>query len=596
MNRIAVYVYYDANGIVQDHAWFCISKLLNFFDRTVVVVNGSLKDDQAGKLRNLGAEVVVRENEGYDFWAYRAGIKHVGFSSLKDADELLLLNSSAYGPIFPIDDVFGEFEKRPDVDFWGLTKFHGKPFKDHIQSYFIVFNNRIIRSEIFEKYWEGLPLLRSRREAIDLGETQLTAFFEKNGFRWDTLSHDFFDQIIEDPSFHAPCEVIELKVPFIKRKIFCSDYGRYIEVAFSNWSLRILEWLKNNSEFSPDLIVNDLMNTSSHTEAGRSMHRTFILSDVRQEGEHRKNVRVAAIIFVYFNDLIDENLALVNSFPEDAEIFFVSSKSDVLEAYRSRVSGERFHFRSQPNRGRNETAYFITCRDVLSDFDYVCLIHDKKSVHISPQLVVSSFRKYLYECLAINKIYVNNIINLFDENPRLGMLYAPEPRFGSWKKIYPYANKDNLRLSKELYEKLKLEVPFDEDPCFPVGSMFWLRKDAMSAFFRHDWKICDFPEEPLPKDGSLLHAMERMYPTFVQASGYISGLVMPVSTARAYLDNMMYRLDKEPTVVGGIDSGKSAIDLASIEFNKTKITSAVFKKICKSYIKQKLRKYLHIGF
>lgn len=581
MNRIAVYVYYDTNGIVQDHAWFCISKLLIFFNRTVVVVNGSLKEDQAEKLRALGAEIIVRKNEGYDFWAYRAGIKHVGFSSLKSADELLLLNSSVYGPIFPIDEVFSKFKDRTDVDLWGLTKWHGKSYKDHIQSYFVVFRKKILDSKYFEDYWEKLPPLKTRQEAIDLCESKLTYFFAKNGFDWDVACGDYFNELTSNPSMLAPMELLKLKIPFIKRKVFCADYFLYVDEGFSNWTVEICDWLQKNSEFKPQLLIKDLINTANPTETGRSMHRTFILSDSLREDRSQKIVRVAAVIFVYFKDLILENLSLIDSFPEETQFYLVSSKEDVLNEYKKILSGERFHFRIQENRGRNESAYFVTCRDVLSDFDYVCLIHDKKSVHISPQYIVSSFRKYLYSCLARNEIYVKNIIDVFEKNPLLGMLYPPEPRFGPWKQVVPYSNKKNLIAARNLYEKLELKVPFDLNPEFPVGSMFWVRKDALSALFKHDWKFADFPGEPLPVDGTLLHALERLYPTIVQNSGYYSGQVMPVSIAKVYVDNLIFNMNK------GI------ADINAIDFKDKHISSSLFKKICKAYFSEKIKNILH---
>jgi hypothetical protein len=46
---------------------------------------------------------------------------------------------------------------------------------------------------------------------------------------------------------------------------------------------------------------------------------------------------------------------------------------------------------------------------------------------------------------------------------------------------------------------------------FPVGTMFWARASALVPFvnLRFDWD--DYPEEPLPYDGTLLHAIERLF-------------------------------------------------------------------------------------
>jgi lipopolysaccharide biosynthesis protein len=51
--------------------------------------------------------------------------------------------------------------------------------------------------------------------------------------------------------------------------------------------------------------------------------------------------------------------------------------------------------------------------------------------------------------------------------------------------------------------------PFFE---FPVGSMFWARPCALSPLLdlKLDWD--DYPEEPIPDDGTILHALERLIP------------------------------------------------------------------------------------
>ncbi|MBS0193643.1 MAG: hypothetical protein JSR34_05295 [Proteobacteria bacterium] len=49
--------------------------------------------------------------------------------------------------------------------------------------------------------------------------------------------------------------------------------------------------------------------------------------------------------------------------------------------------------------------------------------------------------------------------------------------------------------------------------------MFWARTDALRPLFdlALDWS--DYPSEPLPYDGSLLHALERLLPFVAAARG-----------------------------------------------------------------------------
>lgn len=46
---------------------------------------------------------------------------------------------------------------------------------------------------------------------------------------------------------------------------------------------------------------------------------------------------------------------------------------------------------------------------------------------------------------------------------------------------------------------------------FPVGTMFWARSDLMQPFFDLEFDWIDYMSEPLPLDGTNLHAIERLF-------------------------------------------------------------------------------------
>jgi lipopolysaccharide biosynthesis protein len=55
---------------------------------------------------------------------------------------------------------------------------------------------------------------------------------------------------------------------------------------------------------------------------------------------------------------------------------------------------------------------------------------------------------------------------------------------------------------------------------FPLGTMFWARPAALEPLFELglDWN--DYPAEPVPIDGTIMHALERLLPFVVQHRGY----------------------------------------------------------------------------
>jgi lipopolysaccharide biosynthesis protein len=52
---------------------------------------------------------------------------------------------------------------------------------------------------------------------------------------------------------------------------------------------------------------------------------------------------------------------------------------------------------------------------------------------------------------------------------------------------------------------------------FPVGTMFWARTSALEPLIGLHLQWDDYPPEPLPYDGTLLHAVERLLPFTLRA-------------------------------------------------------------------------------
>jgi lipopolysaccharide biosynthesis protein len=72
----------------------------------------------------------------------------------------------------------------------------------------------------------------------------------------------------------------------------------------------------------------------------------------------------------------------------------------------------------------------------------------------------------------------------------------------------------------------------DGDFSFPVGTMFWARPRALKPMFELGLDWTDFPEEPLPYDGSILHAIERLLPLVAEAQGFSPAVTFVPSLTR----------------------------------------------------------------
>lgn len=165
---------------------------------------------------------------------------------------------------------------------------------------------------------------------------------------------------------------------------------------------------------------------------------------------------------------------------------------------------------------------------MIESYDLICFAHDKKSVQYTPYCVGDTFSYQCFENILGTKHYVNNIIKTFDANPRLGILSPPPPFHASLFIAIGREWVHNFEKTRELADRLKIEVPISEDkpPVAPLGTMFWFRGDALKILCEENLTYADFPQEPNHSDGTILHAYERIYPYAAQQSGYFAGHCM----------------------------------------------------------------------
>ena len=146
INRLVIYFFYDADGIVDRYVPYMLEDINKNCSELFVVCNGKLTPEGRKTFQKLTPNVMVRENKGFDVWAYKTVLEHYGWDKLAEYDEVVMMNSTIMGPIYPFSEMFEEMNGR-DLDFWGITKYHkvnANPYNiiygyipEHIQSHFI---------------------------------------------------------------------------------------------------------------------------------------------------------------------------------------------------------------------------------------------------------------------------------------------------------------------------------------------------------------------------------------------------------------------------------------------------------------------------
>lgn len=271
MKRLGIYFFYDKDGIVDNYVPYFLQNLKPFCKELCVVVNGKLTEKSRALLEQNSDTLLIRENSGFDSWAYKHAIEYYGYNKLKDYDELLLCNFTFFGPVFPLSELFDKMNNI-DCDFWGIHRHpeinayvSNTKITEHIQSHFIVFKNKILQSPYFQNYWQTLLPVNSYDEAIAHHELRCTAYFENLGFVSSSYINDKYLTCATNASVHyAARQIMEDGCPILKRKFIWVNNNTIEWPQFTEKSaVDLIYFLKNHTNYNTDLIWENLARTQN---------------------------------------------------------------------------------------------------------------------------------------------------------------------------------------------------------------------------------------------------------------------------------------------------------------------------------------------
>lgn len=549
IRRAVVYSFYDPDGVVDGYVIYFLEEIRKSCDYLIVISNGILPGTEKEKLRQCANRVIERENSGFDIWGYKTGLDYIGWDRVKRFDEIVLCNNTLMGPVCPFSDMFSEMAQK-DLDFWGIARHYSIPFDpfgcieygyvpEHIQSYFMVFRESMFNSFDFQEYWNELPLFRGYEEAVGLHEAVFTKKFADKGFVWDTyVDTSDIAYLTDHPILVYPTLLIKEKhCPVFKKRTFFQPYDWVLRYTAGQAAPELMRYLETSTAYPTDFIWDNLLRTCHQADIVRTLALNYTISTEKcsdtaiRISEQKK---IILIMHLYYADLIPESYSYACAMPSNADIYITTNteeKQKLIEKQFSQGDFNHVEVRVIANRGRDVSSLLVGVKDVIMNYDIACFVHDKKSAQVDPGSVGDSFSYLLFSNSLCNKEFVYNVIELFENHPRLGILSPPLPNHGDY---YSNLGKEwgmdfeNFENSRKLAEELDFRVPLDKnkEAVAPYGTVFWFRPQALSKLYAKDWEYSDFPPEPNKVDGTILHAVERLYPYAAQAAGFHPAIVM----------------------------------------------------------------------
>ncbi|WP_025564760.1 rhamnan synthesis F family protein [Psychromonas sp. SP041] len=231
-----------------------------------------------------------------------------------------------------------------------------------------------------------------------------------------------------------------------------------------------------------------------------------------------KKQKIAVCLHVFYEDFLDYYRQCLEHFPVNVDVFIsvsdIALKDVALEKLGSLITVNNIEVVAVPNRGRNFGPMLVEYGQKLLNYDLFCHLHSKKSLYSGrPQ---TQWADYLGEFLLNDANVIAKAITHMAKDNECGIYYPTSfmmmPDWvNHWLKNKPFKNK--------LFDEWQIK-DHSEFLAYPVGGMFWAKPNALKQLLEKEYKYEDFPAEPLPNDGSELHALERTIGLLAERNGY----------------------------------------------------------------------------
>ncbi|MCD7895194.1 MAG: class I SAM-dependent methyltransferase [Planctomycetaceae bacterium] len=229
--------------------------------------------------------------------------------------------------------------------------------------------------------------------------------------------------------------------------------------------------------------------------------------------------RIGIHLHLYYVDMFQEFIDRFNTVPYNFDLFVSTNpnaNTDViarqLTTKLSRLN--KVVVKNVPNRGRDIAPMILTFGKDLQQYDIIAHFQSKKSVE-------NEALENWADCILDSLIGPTNgsgaktayILRLLVED--VDVVYPALPRFFPRGDIGDSGwgcNENHSRAILEQYSEISLDSYPKID--FVAGSMFWAKAKSLEKFLSLPLTWDDFPDEPIPVDGTLAHALERLILVF----------------------------------------------------------------------------------
>ncbi|EDK72383.1 Lipopolysaccharide biosynthesis protein-like protein [candidate division TM7 genomosp. GTL1] len=458
-------------------------------------------------------------------------------------DRMLLLNSS-----YLVTDnrryrsaMAAMLERLDQVAIVGVTQ--SLQWQWHLQSYLIAIRGETVSSNWFQSWLSTISPRNTKIETILSGELGLSAAI---------VASDTTVDVIFQPSRWETwramavwgCKSLTIKsLPNLLRPIFWRSLKQFnpthfqahalaretglvkTELVRSNPHKLSLTWLRKLCPAAEyEAISRFVARSKSHYQSRPGSLTTLTTTAnplpwqriIHSSPLGRPGVRLAVVVHIFYPELANEIYDVIKNIVEPFDLIITTphegAVSELIDTFAPLASSVAIAL--SENRGRDVGPFLAVHRSgLLERYDAVLKLHSKKSTYSDSG---QQWQQSLFRQLCGNSQIVRRSVALLRDG-KTGMVgphdyYLTHPHY--WGANRPAVHK--LLQSLTATPLKEEDVPLR----FFAGTMFWFAPKAIVALHDIPEALLNFESENGKQDGTLAHALERLFGIVPQLGGY----------------------------------------------------------------------------
>ena len=285
------------------------------------------------------------------------------------------------------------------------------------------------------------------------------------------------------------------------QNLFDRDWSaKLIDLLFDS---RFLNEYKNNHGDLSLSTINPLEHFYKHQYEKNRIKRSVIDLNGQRWGVRRDTntpADCAAVLHAHYADTVDELVERALWMGPETSVYFGCTTKDAYESACEALSRlgqfSETYVELLPNTGRNFGSLFHFLHRIKNDF--IVHLHGKKSLYTGEEQ--SEWRGHLFDCLVPSHEGFMTRLELLrrDEDT---VVVSPAPFLGvEWAQSL---------LKNQAIIEMNGGFSWVQPHYYPEGGMFIARTSYLKELSARLEPI-EWPREPIPADGTLAHAIERM--------------------------------------------------------------------------------------